>query len=447
MRKIIFIDSQRQRFETEIHKFMQTLNQRYLSNLGDIVFELFPKEEIKVKEFIHPKELGRIVIFETTKVEYAPGHNIFSLMWAKCFYELGYSVYLLDILYKKASNFQGLIKKINPNLILDNHNVVANQSQLIATQKIPPVNFLELGCPVVLLVGELPLWQEGSLISLETLQFIKKHNHLFYIFCHDKSWCLFFERFGIKNVDFLLHYTPYEFSYPTEYLAKTYPISFVGNFFAPSPNHLPKGILTLINNSLQFKKNDLGYKCVTNLIEKILQNGGLRSWHHLAYACNQIGYQYESIRYFVISELIKKYKLTLFGKLVPSDLANHPNIDYKGPAHWLMLPIIFGMTAINLNIHRVVFDTGTQERSFMLIFSKAFFLTDYKEIFSELFPETYKKFTFRTVKELKEKIAYYLKHDNERREISENLYQKAISKYTMRHRAQEILNLLGLRYL
>ncbi len=446
MRKIIFIDSQRHRFEAEISKFMQALTQRFVANSENIVIELFPEEKVKIKRLIHPKELGRIVIFETTKFQYAPAHNIFSLMWAKAFYELGYSVYLLDIIYKKASNLRDIIKEINPCFIFDNHNIVANQNQLIAAKKIPSVNFLELGCPIVLLVGELPLWQEGSLISLETLQFIRKHNRLFYVLCHDKSWCLIFEKFGIKNVHFLLHYAPYEFSYPTNHLAKSYPISFVGNFFAPS-HSLSDELLSLIDTHFEFKNKDLGYKFVANLTQQILQQSNLSSWQKLAWACEQLGCQYERLRYFVITELIKDFKLSLFGKLVPSDLINHPNVDYQGPAHWLMLPIIFGMTAINLNIHRVVFDTGTQERSFMFIFSKAFFLADYKEIFSQLFPETYKEFTFRTVKELKEKITYYLKHESERIEISEKLYQKAISQYTMKQRAQEILTMLGLRYL
>ena len=46
----------------------------------------------------HSRGLGEIVIFESyVEHPYAPAFNIFPLMWAKAFYELGYSVHLVFV--------------------------------------------------------------------------------------------------------------------------------------------------------------------------------------------------------------------------------------------------------------------------------------------------------------------------------------------------------------
>jgi len=446
MRKVIFIDNQNRRFESEVHTFMNLLNKQYFSTQDDIVFRLWPKENIQVVELPHPQELGKVLIFETTKVNYAPAHNIFSLMWAKSFYELGYSVYLLDIAHKISGNLQQILEEINPDLIFDTHNYVANQEDLINMGFIPKANFLKLGCPIVLLIGELPLWTNGSLVSLKTLEMIKQYNALFTVLCHEKNWCYFFKKFDIKNVHFLPHFAPMEFSYPTDNLPKAYPISFVGNFLSPT-HSLEDNLLALVNRHLSLKKQDFSYNFISAVMEEVFKEGDNKRWDKLSQICNHIGYQYENMRYFILSTLVNHYPLVLFGERIPEEFKTQPNVVYKGPAHWTWLPIIFGMTAINLNIHRIVFDTSTQERTFMLIFSKAFFLADYKEIFKELFPKFYKEFTFRNIGELVEKVDYYLRHESERREIAEALYTEVKNKHTMKHRAKVVLELLGKRYL
>ncbi len=446
MRKVIFIDSLNNRFEMPMDDFVNTFNKLYASGEGNIVFNLTPKENLKITALIHPKELGRIVVFEAAqRFEYAPGHNIFSLMWAKNFYELGYSTYLVDMSNKHSPNFQRILEDINPDFIFDAHNWAANQEEFVKKGIIPQVDFMKLGRPIVVLIGELPLWKDGSLVSLETLEVMKTYNDLFMVLCHEKKWCNFFKDYGIKNVHFLPHYAPSELCYPTDTMPKSYPVSFVGNFYKPICI-LPSELADLVNKHLELKKRNLGHNAIHMIMEEALSRWPDRGWERLEMICNQIGTRFENIRYFILKEIADKHRLTLFGTQVPEDFKNHPNVDYRGPAHWLFIPIIFGMTAINLNIHRIVFDTGTQERSFMLIFSKAFFLTDYKEIFKEFFPTCYKEFTFKTVKELSKKIDYYLNHEDERKAISEELYNTAKKNHTLKHRAKAVLKLLGKGY-
>ncbi|WP_456325246.1 glycosyltransferase family protein [Desulfonauticus submarinus] len=446
MRKVIFIDSLNKRFEMPIDKFVEIFNKLYISNKNDIVFNLASKENLKITPLIHPKELGKIIIFEAAqRFDYAPAHNIFSLMWAKNFYELGYSVYLIDMANKHISDFQNILKTINPDFIFDAHNWVANQEEFIKRGVIPRVDFFKIGCPIVVLIGELPLWKDGSLTSLKTLEVMRAYNELFIILCHEKQWCSFFKNFGIKNVYFLPHYAPAEFSYPTENMPKSYPISFVGNFHKPVC-HLPKELTEIVNKHLILKKQDFGYNFIHQLMREVFTVWPSQGWEKLEIICNQIGANFENMRYFILKEIINHHRLILFGTCVPKEFKEHPNVKYEGPAHWLLLPIIFGMTAINLNIHRIVFDTSTQERSFMFIFSKAFFLADYKEIFKDLFPTCYKEFTFKTVDELLKKIDYYLHHEDERKAISEELYKTAIESHTLKHRAKTVLELLGKKY-
>ena len=108
-----------------------------------------------------------------------------------------------------------------------------------------------------------------------------------------------------------------------------------------------------------------------------------QKWQIVTTLHNAFGFVYENFRYFVLSKLAERYEIDLWGWpwIIPNEIKNHPKIKYNGPAYWLQLPIIFSTTKINLNIHRIVYDTGTQERTFILAFCKAFFLADNKEIF------------------------------------------------------------------
>jgi len=419
--KLIIFDSQQNKFEVEIEEFIRVLQQSLFIKKDVIIQFPTPKQTF---HFPHPDPIGSIIVFGSKiNFPFAPAYSVFPFMWAKAFYELGYSIYLLPQpeTQQDVKEAQEFVNHCTPTMIFR------------------PVAGVEYKhCPLVVTITEIPLWEGGS-ISLQDLVKCKGKDNLF-IFCIEKSWVGICKKLGIKNVYFIPHFAPWEICYHTHSLPKIYPICFVGNF--AKPQNIPQ-VDMFIKKHFEHKNNSFDYPMIENLLLELVFH---HPWNKIAEICSCLGFKCEGMRYFIISNLIQKYKLTLFGWNVPLEIISHPNVDYKGPAMWLHLPAIFGMSVINLNLHRVVYDYSTQERTFMLIFSKNFFLTDCKELFKTYFPEVYKEICFKNLKELQNKIDYYLKHDHERQEIVKYLFQIAISKHTMQHRAIEILEALNLPY-
>jgi len=428
MKKIVIIDSQEQRFEQDVLQFMNWLNKAYFNTEGDIVINLAFQEEKTIFSLEHLHPLGNIVVFDSIRrFKYAPAFDTFPLMWAKNFYELGYSVYLFPRPKNKGEDekVKSFLRNINPILLFN-----------------PPLS-LDTGYPIIKIVQEVPLWEGGGL-SIKEMQAIKEKTEQCFVFCVERSWCKILREFGIKNVYFLPHFAPLEICYPTEHLEKSYDISFVGNLMRPQCN-LPSEIKRLVDGHLKKKKEDYGYQFLSLLDKDIFElYNKAQGWEIMKAVHTNLGFHYENMRYFILSKLAEKYKITLWGWpwCIPEEFKKHPNIDYKGPARWVYLPIIFGLSKINLNVHRIVYDYATQERTFMFAFCKAFFLTDYKEIFKDFFPEVYKEITFRDISELNVKVDYYLTHESERREIVNYLYKEAISHHTMKQRAKQILKVM-----
>lgn len=296
----------------------------------------------------------------------------------------------------------------------------------------------------ITIVHDLPLWE--SAFSRQEMEKAKNTANYF-LFCVDKTWCNILKDYGIKNVYFLPHYFPAELCYSVEDLPKMYRLSFVGNFLKP---HFNSSLMlkTVVDFHLSQKKEDFHYDFISNVNKQIQRLYSKSKWDVLTDLHESFGFNYENFRYFVLSNLVERYKLALWGWpwCIPEEFKKHPNVQYNGPAHWLQLPIIFGLTEINLNIHRIVYDSGTQERTFLFAFCKAFFLTDHKEIFRDFLPHVYRDITFSNLKQLFAKIEYFSQYEKERKDIVNYIYETALSKHTIKDRAKEILQVVQLKY-
>ena len=91
---------------------------------------------------------------------------------------------------------------------------------------------------------------------------------------------------------------------------------------------------------------------------------------------------------------------------------------------------------INLNVH---IDLAANEAANMRLFEAtgvgAFLLTDHKENIRDFFEPGKEIETFKSVDELVEKASYYLDHPNQRLEIAGAGQRKCLEKFTLRHSA------------
>ena len=103
------------------------------------------------------------------------------------------------------------------------------------------------------------------------------------------------------------------------------------------------------------------------------------------------------------------------------------------------MPRIFYQSKINLNITIRSIQTGLSQRVWDVLGSEGFLLTNYQMEVPEYLEIGKDLDCFESPLELKEKIAYYLEHDEERIEIARHGYETVKAKYTCRHQVAEIL--------
>lgn len=101
------------------------------------------------------------------------------------------------------------------------------------------------------------------------------------------------------------------------------------------------------------------------------------------------------------------------------------------------LPGFYQCVAANLNVTSLQMKNGLNQRVFDVPAAGGFLLTDYKEALWEMF-EPDEVVTFRTIEEARDKLAYYLKYPETRRQAATRARERVISQHTYAHRLQVI---------
>lgn len=114
-----------------------------------------------------------------------------------------------------------------------------------------------------------------------------------------------------------------------------------------------------------------------------------------------------------------------------SDTSTMPNIHNRGFARSLdEMPVIFNQSKINLNITAKSIRSGLSLRIFDVLGCGGFLITNYQTELPEFFEIGKDLVAYDSLENLKELCAYYLKHDDERKEIARNGYEKVKKLYT-----------------
>jgi len=103
---------------------------------------------------------------------------------------------------------------------------------------------------------------------------------------------------------------------------------------------------------------------------------------------------------------------------------------------------MYQITKINLNIPNPQCFTSFQQRTFEISAAKGFQIVDYREDIEKYFNED-EMVTFKNIKELREKINYFLKNPGKRDSFIEKAYKKVKNVHTYENRMKEILEKIG----
>lgn len=145
----------------------------------------------------------------------------------------------------------------------------------------------------------------------------------------------------------------------------------------------------------------------------------------------------ERERILTLNRLAEHFRVDLF---TGSDTAPLNGVNTHGTVKTLIqMPWIFRNSKINLNMTIKPIRTGLPLRIFDILGCGGFCMTNYQEELEDLFRIGTDLEAYGSPEELEEKCAYYLTHEEARRQIAQNGYRKVAEAYTYRIRMAEML--------
>ena len=132
------------------------------------------------------------------------------------------------------------------------------------------------------------------------------------------------------------------------------------------------------------------------------------------------------------------FKLDLY---TGSDIASLPNVNARGLAKSMTeMPKIFHLSKINLNFTSKPIRSGLPLRIWDIMSAGGFVLTNFQTEIPEYFEIGKEIETFSSQEELLDKITYYLEHEEERKQIASNGYERAKRQYSLDIRIGQMLD-------
>lgn len=141
-------------------------------------------------------------------------------------------------------------------------------------------------------------------------------------------------------------------------------------------------------------------------------------------------------------ELVKKHPVTIYTNSNTKALLR---VDYRGSVdYWTQMPKVFRGSRINLNFTIPNIKSGIPLRVWDVLGAGGFLMTNYQpelELYFELDKDLA---VFENKRELVQKASYYLEHDQERRQIAVNGYEKVSWEHSYEQRMGQMLEQLAL---
>lgn len=138
----------------------------------------------------------------------------------------------------------------------------------------------------------------------------------------------------------------------------------------------------------------------------------------------------------VLAKLAEKFNVDIYtddDKYEYARVNKHGTVDY-----WDEAPVIYRNSKINLNLTLRSIRTGIPLRVWDILAAGGFCLTNYQPELLMYFENGKDLVIFESIDDLEKKIAYYLSHEEERKAIAENGYNKVKLLHQYRNRFDEM---------
>ncbi|MDE5872728.1 MAG: glycosyltransferase [Lachnospiraceae bacterium] len=248
---------------------------------------------------------------------------------------------------------------------------------------------------------------------------------------------------------------------PKEHKMYDCDISFVGSLYSEKCKYnfiekeLPDYIRGYVDGLIDAQLNVYGYNFIEDSLtdEFIMEFKKYADWHKLGedytedvkgiIADTYIGYKCtEQERIRTLTAISEHFDIDLW---TLSDTSMIPKIHNRGGADSdTMMPQIIKCSKINLNMTNRPIKTGLPLRIFDLMGAGGFVISNYQAEIPEHFIPDEDIVLYDNIPDLLDKIDYYLKHDDERRQIAKNGHDKVKEFHSYDVRLQEMFRISGL---
>lgn len=284
-------------------------------------------------------------------------------------------------------------------------------------------------------------------------------NQCNYIFTFDKTNYLEFKGMGVEHIWYLplavdvkrLDAILEESSNTAKYRGD---VAFVGSLYERNSydklkNRLPEYLRGYFDAVMEAQLNISGANIVepmltAEILEQLQEHFQLEKSEGsfsdlgLIFQTTVLGFKIAEIeRRRALIELSKYYRVNVYSN---SDVSDLLRIQYCGSVdYWSEMPKVFHASKINLNFTIPNIKSGIPLRIWDVLGSGGFLLTNYQAEIPYYFEEGKDLVCFDGIEDLREKVGYYLTHEEERQEIARNGYQKVKEKHNYIERIRAML--------
>lgn len=145
-------------------------------------------------------------------------------------------------------------------------------------------------------------------------------------------------------------------------------------------------------------------------------------------------------RFQTVNNLAKNFKFDVY---TLSNTSSMPHVNNRGYVDYRTdMPKIFKCSKINLNMTAKTIESGIPLRIYDIMGSGGFVITNYQSELLEYFVPDEEIVIYESLEDLKEKIYYYLQHEEKRKKIAENGYKKVKLLYTYEKRLEQMFEMV-----
>ncbi|MCR5773036.1 MAG: glycosyltransferase [Butyrivibrio sp.] len=285
------------------------------------------------------------------------------------------------------------------------------------------------------------------------------------IYLFDKGLVDLYKKIGIDTVDYsplavnsvrlkalsdkLSLYPCYE--HDVTFLGNLYDNEY--NFYDFTAEYLPEDLRTFFEDVMERQRHTFDEDLIAD--ENIISRGMIQKLNeYMKFSLSEDKYDFDQDilirdilkkkvtqdeRRILLEDLGLKFKLDLYTKANGPTLLNVRDLgeaDYMG-----RMPHVFNRSKINLNFMMRSIRTGMSLRVLDVMGSGGFLISTYRSELSEYFTDGQDLVIVHNSEELPDKIDYYLRHEEERKEIARRGQEKVFSLFDYRIILPKILEL------